>query len=184
MSGSTRTLCEGLNRSLASVRAVMSIPSLGIAKQNRERRLSTQRARLCSPRKQTLVLTSGHILSSVIRSSRCGRLQTSGLQAQPFQARGQALSVGPVALLQLGQEMAFHRPWSGPALQLVPLDLVADLDVGQDDERLLELRQEVIRVERHLRTIHSRGHRFPPCRGCLCACAKGPSCTVPYSELV
>src|SRR4051794_1921032 len=70
--------------SLALVRAVMSIP--GIAKQNRERRLSTQRARLCSPQKQTLVLTSGHILSSVIRSPRGGRFHTSALQAQPFQA--------------------------------------------------------------------------------------------------
>jgi hypothetical protein len=36
---------------------------------------------------------------------------------------------------------------------MLALDLVARLKVGQDRERLLELGQEVIRVERHLRSI-------------------------------
>src|SRR3954453_15672330 len=96
------------------------------------------------------------------------------------------LSVGPVALLQFGQEMVLDVFRPGTALDIITLDLVADLDVSQDDECLLELSKEVIRVERHLRTIHSSRHSLSPL-SCLLVrlCLRyGPSCMALYSELV
>src|SRR4051812_23112224 len=67
----------------------------------------------CRGRSSTVIvrpLGSGLLLSSVIGSPRGNRFQTPGFSAQLFQARHQPLAVGPVALIQLGQETMFDLP--------------------------------------------------------------------------
>ena len=86
------------------------------------------------------------ILSSVIGAPRGGRFRTSAL-TQPFQARHQPLSVGPVTLLQLGQKTVFHLGRACPPRQLIALDLVPGLDVSQGRERVLQVGQKVVAIE-------------------------------------
>src|SRR3954468_18445888 len=110
------------------------------------------------------------ILLPVTGSLRGGRFRTSAL-TQPFQARHQPLSVSPVTLLQLGQNTVFHLARACPPRQLIALDLVPGLDVGQGRERVLQVGQEVVAIEPDVGFVGLSGHDSLPhelTRSCSC----------------
>src|SRR4051794_13601719 len=110
------------------------------------------------------------ILSSVIGAPRGGRFRTSAL-TQSFQARHQPLSVGPVTLLQLGQKTVFHLARACPPRQVIALDLVPGLDVGQGRERVLQVGQKVVAIEPDVGFVRLSGHDFLPHElTCSCSC--------------
>jgi len=50
-------------------------------------------------------------------------------------------------LLQFGSEMVLDLVRARPALQVVTLDLIADLDINQGSEHLLQFEQDIIWTE-------------------------------------
>src|SRR3954464_4951792 len=74
--------------------------------------------------------------------------------------RAQALS--PVTLLQLGQNTVFHLARACPPRQLIALDLVPGLDVGQGRERVLQVGQKVVAIEPDVGSVGLSGHDFLP----------------------
>jgi len=66
----------------------------------------------------------------------------------------------PVSLLKLGATALLYLLRLGPVLQTVSRDLELNIEVGQRGKRALQLRQEVIWVE--------RGFDYPRCWGRLC----------------
>jgi hypothetical protein len=110
------------------------------------------------------------ILLSVTGSPRGGRFKNSAL-TQSFQARHQPLSVSPVTLLQLGQKTVFLLARACPPRQVIALDLVPGLDVGQGRERVLQVGQEVVGIEPDVGFVGLSGHDFLPhelTRSCSC----------------
>src|SRR3954451_20225738 len=65
------------------------------------------------------------------------------------------LALSSPACLKNSHETPLHLIRSRPLLQVGALDLLADVEIDQRGKRNLERRQEVVRVERHLRSIQA-----------------------------
>ena len=83
------------------------------------------------------------------------RCRGSHLALKPGQPPDNRLSIALPTGLKGSHEPLLHLVRASPLLQIVPLDLVACVKVGQCGQRALQCRQEVVRVEQGLGVILS-----------------------------